>query len=1276
MTPEEAELEARRAASRTRRAEAELEARRAASRERASAPAPAPEPVSQNSDLKKKTKPGTVTSPPAPPPAPAPRVDFSAFPAATVRNVPKTRVQRALEAYRVVVPATVTGSKTQVERGTPRSYVEPLETEFEQSAREAEERLDIPAEREAQIEKRPLSGMLGSPYQPESDVLRRQAASRGAVSTTAERDKEYFEQREGLVPFLRPTRIETLPAAVPGAGTERVVRETVVPFAEPVARAPTEREELVEAFARQPTLTREAARRVAEGEEVGKEERQVGVLEGARIETPAEAVFRAAMTSVPQMARQAYQAVAPTPERVASIPGAAAFVEAARKASQYVPDVFSVRVPLAEDLPDTQFAESLRKGETLADVMLADAGVMADAERRFGADEARARVENTGLLLELALPLTPFGLPGVAQGGRLLGRAVQGAAGAVAASKVEKEIVRRVWDAAVRETPMPKGLTADTLRAAYDAVPVELRVDPDFRLAEGAEAKIKAEAARARPGNDLVRVSPQYAVPRAQVARAKAAADQATSAYVERARSLGAEITPQAVGRVRDRAVYDAVSTQVRALDELGQYQVVLDGLENERAWSQVVSTLAALRDPVAATKRASIEAAEREVARKGQQALRVLGRELREIVRTSNTPITASQALGRVAERELGEMVAKADGAEVFTKVVEETFGGGPVGAQWRETALDAYRKLYPGEPLWRVIEPDRTEKLYQYMRGTVQGLPLLRPRYVQNSLKIVIEEGVRKRVAKEAKAAYEARYGTFDVGRGPLLAAENRAFLAEEARFVENGGEELFRLSESLPTRAGGEPLPAGEALSTLAAGVRSARTTLGYGPWSIPVVAAGESVMAPIRALAYTGILGTPYRPALIKTPMGTFTAREVDELIGSLGGVGMTRADVERTGRQAHDLFRAVEQEVARAQGRTAETAARKAFAGTPAALSIAATVEEEARRAVFIRAMQRGQTPEAAIATARRSQYDWGDARNAEIVTRISDEFVWATKTVAEMTELLDLAMRSPAAYRAYLRAKDRADRQFDELNQIESPDGRKLALPPMGQKQVLVDLPFQPPVGVLIQPLRMAEAVAQLPLSPEAAQIVLQGGADAIGEYAQAVGDVAEAFGGEGEAGVEGTLQRGEPSIEQLYLSVLAAAKMMDPTGRNEFVAALNYLDPVYARPPKDDVGFPNDPLAWRGVPANVPAGSYVVSVLPEGDRDTRYYVLRPSGTGLRKLRALRSVAAAAGFDGITRNVIAAEKALSGDAAEAGLWLIGAETVEDPTARAVDVTRP
>jgi hypothetical protein len=1042
---------------------------------------------------------------------------------------------------------------------------------------------------------------------------------------------------------------------------------------------------------------------VAEGAEVGKEERQVGVLEGARIETPAEAVFRSFSALVPQTLAAGYRALQPEAAREVSAKIEDLARSAAPKSLVQIHDIFYSPLPFSAGQADNTFAEGMRRGSTLLDMMSEDPEIVADLKRKYIAQvdairtalsvnpSALAAFESAipdpdtyaqnhakaiGFLYDLALPMTPAGLPGVSTGLRALGSAVQGAAGASAAAKVEKEIVRRVWDAAVRETPMPKGLTADTLRAAYDAVPVELRVDPNYRLAEGAEAKIKAEAARARPGNDLVRVSPKYAVPRAQVARAKAAADQATSAYVERARSLGAEVTPQDVGRVRDRAVYDAVSTQARALDELGQYQVVLDGLENERAWSQVVNTLAALRDPVAAIKRASIEAAEREVARKGQQALRVLGRELREIVRTSETPITASQALGRVAERELGEMIAKADGAEVFGKVIEETFGGGPVGAQWRQTALDAYAKLYPGEPLWRVIEPDRTEKLYQYMRGTVQGLPLLRPRYVQNSLKIVIEEGVRKRVAKEAKAAYEARYGTFDVGRGPLLAAENRAFLAEEARFVENGGEELFRLSESLPTRAGGEPLPAGEAIATLAAGVRSARTTLGYGPWSIPVVAAGESVMAPIRALAYTGILGTPYRPELIKTPMGTFTAREIDEMIGSLGGVGMTRADVERTGRQAHDLFRAVEQEVARAQGRTAETAARKAFAGVPAALSIAATVEEEARRAVFLKALQRGQTPEAAIATARRSQYDWGDARNAEIVTRISDEFVLATKTVAELTELLDLALRSPAAYRAYLRAKDRADRQFDELNQIESPDGRKLALPPMGKKQVLVDLPFQPPVGVLIQPLRMAEAVAQLPLSPEAAQIVLQGGADAIGEYAQAVGDVAEAFGGEGEAGVEGTLARGEPSMEPLYVSVLAAAKMMDPTGRNEFVAALNYLDPTYMKPPKDDAGFPGDPLAWRGVPANVPAGSYVVSVLPEGDRDTRYYVLRPSGAGLRKLRALRSVAAAAGFDGITRNVIAAEKALSGDAAEAGLWLIGAETVEDPTARAVDVTRP
>lgn len=1226
-------------------------------------------------------------------------------------------------------------------------------------APEEQARLDAEAMREAErrrfqaVQQRPPGVPL--PPVPPLDVTAAERERSRITTPGGAAEEPYLEAREGVVPFLRPTRIEEVPTPGPIAGpaTMRVIREQA-PFparlGETVAREPTATEEFVEAFARQPVLTREAGRQLAAGAEPSTVQRRVGELGGAVVETPFQAVMRAVPTAVPAMAVEAYRAVgsaltdrtepipvsgsalpaalgeavagaieglSPTAARyvrnVASVPAAIEGVVAPYKkpvqAARLFEEVTGQKIPvLSEELAtigemrpfvpapaaiaDKPISQRIREGETVADVMASDPKLVAVYDREFGALAPAVR-EVQGLMYELPLPLTPFGavtraakvVPGAAKAGRAVSEAVTGALTKAAVKQADTRLANKVYENVVGSAYTGRTpLTLDTVQDEIIRSTSAMQALDLGRLAEvgitvgdeaGALRKFTAPAieqarrdlARVAPRTDLVRVSPSYAVPKSIAPKVTTEAAADVSRVRTQAQAAGRSLTRAEEAGVRDAAVRRAAQAEARRLDELGQFQVLLDGIDTPRVWDgQLVRAVRAVRAPEQAMKRAAVTAAEQEVARQGMNALRVLRR---EVEAGSAAGKTLNEIIEGVGARELAEV----SDAEVVAKVLEEAYGG------LRGRAL---LQRIPEGVGREILRPDVAAGLHaELVRTGALPRSTVPPAWAANATKIILEEGVRKRISEGVKAAFDARYPDI---KTPTLAVKGAATL-EELKFFENGAEELFRLADSIPTRGASLPADVQQVAELVAAAVRNVRQKV-----RIPIVAearllAGERFSAPVRAYLTTRY-GIPAGSDLVgvTTPYGYLRPDDLQGMIDALGGFGPSRMDVARRGLMVGDILRA-------ADTTPGGKAIDLAF-GRPMAYAAVDGIEEGFRRGVFVRALQEGKTPEAAIELARRSQLDYGAAGDDAIIQALAPYWSGFISTAAQGREFIDRAARNPGAYVAYLRAlRAQQEAQDPEREQGDLPLTRFYAPLPEGATTDLLGRPIDvlgpsaPLLAPVYVPIAIAQAiegvaaVGELALDGELIGAALDGSTEALDELAARSASLSAGFGGEVEPAGARTTKRtgGGPTLDQTYMATLAIARAYDPDGSTGIQAkALELLAPDVVMPPKALAAGAKSSL-WTAPPPKTVPGTFVyrtsIPIAGTDERQEVFAVIKPSKVGRQRIQAL-SEFPLLGDPGSSATRIAGT-ALESGVPEAVLWAVGAETVEAPTRQAVEQTR-
>lgn len=1181
-----------------------------------------------------------------------------------------------------------------------------------------------------------------------ADVRRRIAERERITTPGGEPEGTYLEEREGVIPFMRPTRIEEMQRIGPFTGPPvQVIRETKVPFLEPQPRIPTETEKLVESFARQPVLTREAGRALAAGVPEAQVPKKVGALEGAVFETPMQAIFRAAPASVEALATEAYKRLPvvgdePITERgglytrylrgiskiaegadqeylrtLSAVPRTIAegleTVEAARsKVAGAVQEAalsgirggvsaleravgqegalgkelatlgtMKPAIPSPAAIPDKPVSERIRTGETLADVIRSDPKTVAVYDREFGA-LAPIATEAVGLGLSLPLPFSPVGVvapvakPVAKLGTELAASQLTARAVKQADSILAKRIIDDLTGGDVR-VGVIEGASLDNVASRLKDIPLRFEGAEDLSakqiddLINSRVAVAKSELARVAPRTDLVRVSPSYAVPAPLAKQVVAEAADDVSRLRAQAKARGRTLTRAEEGAARDAAVARAAQAEARRLDELGQFQVLLDGIATPRVWDGSLARAArAAQDPRAAMKRASVTAAEQEVARKGMDALNGFRREVEAGTKAGRS---LDSILDGIASRELSAMEDK----EVLQKVVEEAFGGD------RAKAIMASQVVENVTDPRALLRPSVANKFYDILvESDVIPRSLVRPNFAANTVKIILEEGVRKRVSKQALADYARMYPDAPV---PTLAIKGKPVSEQEFKFFENGAEDLFRTVESIPTRAAGIGLDVQKGLERLAAVNRNIAAKV-----RIPVLAeakllAGESLAAPIRAYLTTRYTGLPLGSEFsgVTTPFGYLDPKSLQTMIDDLGGFGPTRMDVERLGNLTSDILRSA--------ASTAKGKALDLVVGRPYAFATASAIEEAYRRGVFVKALQQGESPEAAISLARRSQFDYG-AQDQPVIQALAPYWAGAVSSMAAGAEFVDRVAKNPAAYSKYLRL-------LREQQRISDPEGltgdapvRNLLIPAKLTDTVLgepVDIlgpsaPYLAPVEAVIglsQTVGAADDVVTALFDKGVINLALEGSQDALDEVAESMALFSAGLTGEAPSSAVQTKKRGPggPSIDQTYMARLALAKALDPDRSTGVLdETLRLLAPDAVKPPKELAYDPGDKssLRWAVKPPEQP-GAFIFSdkaTLPDGTTTDVYYLVKPSKQGRQIIKSIQSIP----YGDLVFNYVPRVRGtmIEEGVGEGILWFLGAETIEKPTAKAVEQVRP
>lgn len=1160
----------------------------------------------------------------------------------------------------------------------------------------------------------------------EGAALQKRIKDQTRVSAPAtESEKELAEAQKGVIPFFRPTRIAEIarPAPYVDYPSIRVIQEEGPlqgPLLEPVeseppemvTRTPTPAEEYRESFARQPVLTREAGRQLASGIPADRVNKKQGELEGAVIESPMMAMLRGIPASAERIALDFYRGLpiagdepvtgnvpelmARTAQGAAEALGAETVAGALGKASKIarkgtVIPLISLPAPSAlEDIEPA--ADAIRKGAMLEDVILGDPATMREYEIVYGPNaEVAARVVGFGASL-----LTPFSPLGYAR--PLVSPAIKGAtkgAEALAAYRA-----KGVVQAAERGGTPAASLQRFARSAEREVLQTVQRGDP--LTAKGQEyiaareryanwvAQAQRDLGRAAPRpEELVRVSPSYAAPKGIADAIKREAAAEVKALVDAAKETGQQVTPALIRAARDRAVERSFSAQAKRLSEIGQFQVALHGAVPQRFWnSRLANAIKTIRAPRQAMRPASVVAAEEEVRRKGTSAIRGLRKEVAKLAKDGQN---LDQIITTIAQRELKDLRP----GETLRKVIEEGYGGErakeilPYVIEGIETG-----KL-PADEIFYLTPTGRAD-LHRYLRESRQlDLPIMRPP-IANAIKIIVDEGLKKRVSQEAKDTYIKTYGSdsllssYGVARyNPLSPTIPLGIPPENIKFAENGAEELFRLIDQIPAGpAGALPTSATEGLKAIQAAYRNFATK---NILTAPVKIAGEAIAGPIRALLTTGYLPaevmTILRGGSVKTPYGTLSPRLLDDMIDDLGGFGPSRMDISRKGMLVADILRSATHAApvlgrkapvfGLSEGRVADLAL-----GEPYAVAAVNLIEETYRKGAFIAALQRGAAPEEAIEIARRSQLDYG-AEQIGLVEELGEYWAGALLHAAFYAEFADRVAKAPQRYGQYLKTLKRIEKELDPEGELGDAALERIGVIPVSSipllgidSEVQVLGPQAPALAPVQDFLLVAKAIDILGTAAktptEAPADALDWTAEQAAWFSDVAGGVAELIKGSAPKAEPPTQQRGNPSVDQAYEGLLAFAQTQpEDSGFRDLAWRILSPDPVQA---PEGYRVPGaGPYSWGTKPPKTP-GAFIIE---QPSNPGTYWVAKPSKRGRRNLQA---ILAAPLVGGDAKRVLSAysEYAEEPSLLVPTLWYLGAETADPTEVRRglVEQTRP
>ena len=479
---------------------------------------------------------------------------------------------------------------------------------------------------------------------------------------------------------------------------------------------------------------------------------------------------------------------------------------------------------------------------------------------------------------------------------------------------------------------------------------------------------------------------------------------------------------------------------------------------------------------------------------------------------------------------------------------------------------------------------------------------------------------------------------------------------------------GEQFSALADSVPVmqRAGWTQM-AGDLFRAGAANFRNSVYGLryGYAVPNLPLVL-GRLVMAPVLSVATIGLqrtadtlgqLGRRLDPGqwsnrryagILRAPDGTvYTPADIQDLVNQYG-IGQSALDSERVGSLANDLL--VSARKAADESGMAARFQRALDVANPATRSLgsrmAEAIELTYRRGVFEAALAGGETPAEAAALARRSQLDFTQVPGA--VGNILGQYVaTAAQHYQLLSEMVAKVGENPSAVRSILRA---------HVKRAQAEDPYGLA----GDDEIRSTIRFEDngrvfygPSNPLFVPLDVALTAAEATnyVAANLVEAVRRGwgdGSQYLGERigrtgAQTAEDMTEKLftlldilGGMDAAGDydPGQVEMAELSDEQLFYATLLTADALDPdrtAGWYDGVHSL--LDPQYVDPPEGlALQFLNSsqemeehPRLWAQQP---PEGVPYIRAKGGESTDGRdgFYVVRPSGRGLRNLQALRSI--------------------------------------------------
>jgi hypothetical protein len=959
-------------------------------------------------------------------------------------------------------------------------------------------------------------------------------------------------------------------------------------------------------------------------------------------------------------------------------------------------------LPAPRMIPDKPIAQRIREGEFFLDVIQEDKDVVKVYDQEFGVLSPAAQMA-MGLGLGMGVPFTPIGVVAKVTAPLKIGatatKAVTGVLTKNAMAKAEKALASRVFqDLTQSNAPVPmnsldldkmKSAILDSMRTSYRLPPGTLEIDAVLAKAEAAGKIVrvpgraqeqfdglvrrsidqaKADLARVAPRTDLVRVAPSYAVPASIAPKVALDAAADVKAAREAMAAQGQALTRAQEAGLRDAAVARAAQAEARRLDELGQFQVLLDGLSTPRAWdTDLFRAGRAAMAPEQAMKRASVVAAEQEVARQGMGALRAIRKEFEA---GSKAGKSADDILGEIGTRELAAM----SGEERLKKVLEEAYGGPAANNIFNQLKNSSYVR-------YNVLRPQIAKAMHNELAaaGTVPKWSVP-PNFAANSLKIILEEGVRKRVSKRALDEYRAAYPNSPT---PTLAVLNKGGATlEEVKFFENGAEDMFKLADSIPTRAQGMPLSTTEGLERLASAARTVRQNARVPLVSEAKLLAGERFSAPVRAFLTTryGIPSGLGEKVGVSTPYGFLRPADLNQMVDGMGGFGPSQMDIARKGLLANDFLLAA--------SKGAGNRALDVAMGRQMAYATADAMEEGFRRAVFAKALGEGKPPEAAMTLARRSQFDYGSVKDSQVIEALAPYWAGVVGTAAAGAEFIDRTARNPALYGTYLRALRAQQKVHDpEGEQGDAPLTRFYAPMTEGMSKDIfgreLDVlgPNAPYLSPMTAPITIARGiqggadVVSALLEGRLIEDALGGSAEALDELADKAGSLASGFSGDYEPGEANSIKRTGPklTVDQTYLATLALAKASDPEGVDGTLAdTLSFLAPDPVAPPKRLAAYPAaGSLAWSVRPPEA-KGAFIFSAMEDipgyDEKREVFYLLKPSAIGRQRIQAA-STMIPGGAEDLIRGAGARVDAGLG---EGILWTIGAETSEEPTKRAIE----